>query len=228
MTYRELDEASNRLAHWLAAHGAGPGQTVALLLSRSAEAIAAILAVLKTGAAYLPIDPALPADRLAFMLDDAAPIAVVTTDEQAERFDGVPVIDIADPGSKPSPPPRFRSEPGGRRPPTTSRTSSTHPAPPACPRVWSSPTTTSPASSANRLQPTGPTQCGRSATPTRSTSRCGRSGCTAARRPSGDRARVGGRFTGGFPSSTGCAAGRRRSPRPHPRSACFRQMDWTR
>ena len=60
MTYRELDEAANRLAHLLADYGAGPGQCVALMFSRSAEAIVAILAVLKTGAAYLPIDPALP------------------------------------------------------------------------------------------------------------------------------------------------------------------------
>ena len=63
-TYRELDEAANRLAHLLVGQGAGPGQCVALLLSRSAEAIVAILAVLKTGAAYLPIDPALPAARI--------------------------------------------------------------------------------------------------------------------------------------------------------------------
>ena len=56
-TYRELDEAANRLAHLLAGQGAGPGECVALLFSRSAEAIVAILAVLKTGAAYLPIDP---------------------------------------------------------------------------------------------------------------------------------------------------------------------------
>ncbi|WP_459960136.1 condensation domain-containing protein, partial [Mycobacterium avium] len=57
MTYRELDEASTRLAHLLAGHGATPGCFVALLFSRSAEAIVAMLAVLKTGAAYLPIDP---------------------------------------------------------------------------------------------------------------------------------------------------------------------------
>ena len=64
MTYSELDEASNRLAHLLVRHGAGPGQCVALLFERSAEAIVAILAVLKTGAAYLPIDPASPAARI--------------------------------------------------------------------------------------------------------------------------------------------------------------------
>ena len=52
---------------------------MALLLSRSAEAIVAMLAVLKTGAAYLPIDPAHPDARIGFMLDDAAPIAAVTT-----------------------------------------------------------------------------------------------------------------------------------------------------
>ena len=88
MTYRELDEASNRLAHWLVGQGAGPGQCVALLFNRSAEAITAILAVLKTGAAYLPIDPALPDARIEFMLADAAPIAAVTTAGLAGRLDG--------------------------------------------------------------------------------------------------------------------------------------------
>ena len=98
-TYREVEEAANRLAHLLAAHGAGPGQCVALLLERSAEAIVAILAVLKTGAAYLPIDPALPAARIGFMVADAAPIAVITTAGLADRLDGCDllVIDINDP-----------------------------------------------------------------------------------------------------------------------------------
>ncbi len=98
-TYRELEEAANRLAHLLAGQGAGPGQCVALLLSRSAEAIVAILAVLKTGAAYLPIDPAHPAARIGFMLADAAPIAAITTTGLAERLDGCDllVIDVEDP-----------------------------------------------------------------------------------------------------------------------------------
>ena len=99
MTYRELDEAANRLAHLLAGQGVGPGQRVALLLPRSAEAIVAILAVLKTGAAYVPIDPAVPAARMEFMLADAAPIAAITTAELAARLDGYDllVIDVDDP-----------------------------------------------------------------------------------------------------------------------------------
>ena len=84
LTYRELDAAADRLARLLAGHGAGPGACVALLLSRSAEAIIAIVAVLKTGAAYVPIDPGLPADRIGFMLTDAAPVAVVTTADSVE------------------------------------------------------------------------------------------------------------------------------------------------
>ncbi|MFZ0225384.1 MAG: AMP-binding protein, partial [Mycobacterium sp.] len=79
MTYREVEQAANRLAHLLTAHGAGPGGCVAVLFSRCAEAVVAILAVLKTGAAYLPIDPAVPPARLEFMVGDAAPIAVITT-----------------------------------------------------------------------------------------------------------------------------------------------------
>ncbi|MGH3637701.1 MAG: condensation domain-containing protein, partial [Mycobacterium sp.] len=98
-TYRELDETSNRLAHQLTGLGAGPGQCVALLCSRSADAIIAILAVLKTGAAYLPIDPAHPDTRIDFMLTDATPVAAITTTEQADRLNGrgVTVIDITDP-----------------------------------------------------------------------------------------------------------------------------------
>ncbi|WP_156736715.1 AMP-binding protein, partial [Mycobacterium sp. E3298] len=98
LTYRELDEASTRLARLLVAHGAGPGQIVALLFSRSAEAIAAMLAVLKTGAAYLPIDPSAPDTRIEFMLGDAAPVVAVSTADLAARFEGrgVPVVEVGD------------------------------------------------------------------------------------------------------------------------------------
>ena len=64
---------------YLSGHGVGAGDCVALLLlERSAQAVVAMLAVLKTGAAYVAIDPALPAARIGFMLADAAPVAVVT------------------------------------------------------------------------------------------------------------------------------------------------------
>ena len=75
----------------------------------------AILAVLKTGAAYLPIDPALPAARIGFMVADAAPIAAVTTAGLADRLDGcdLPVIDVDDP--RIDSPTRHRVAGAGRR-----------------------------------------------------------------------------------------------------------------
>ena len=100
-SYYELEETANRLAHLLAGQGLGPGECVALLCTRSAEAIAAILAVLKTGAAYLPIDPALPVARIEFMVADAAPIAAITSADLADRLDGfdVAIIDVRDIGA---------------------------------------------------------------------------------------------------------------------------------
>ena len=93
----------------------GPGERVALLLPRSAEAIVAMLAVLKTGAAYLPIDPALPAARIGFMLADAAPIAAITTTDLRSRLDGhdLLVIDIDDPAVDTQPSTAFTG--AGRR-----------------------------------------------------------------------------------------------------------------
>ncbi|MFJ7910150.1 non-ribosomal peptide synthase/polyketide synthase [Kitasatospora sp. NPDC096204] len=77
LTYRELNRRANRLAHALIARGVGPEQVVALRLPRSAELVVAILAVLKTGAAYLPVDPDYPAVRIAYMLQDARPAVVL-------------------------------------------------------------------------------------------------------------------------------------------------------
>ena len=98
-SYGELDEAANRLAGLLIRQGAGPGECVALLLERSAQAVMAMLAVLKTGAAYMAIDPALPAARIEFMLTDATPIAAITTAGLGDRLAGcdLAVIDIDDP-----------------------------------------------------------------------------------------------------------------------------------
>ena len=99
MTYREVEQAANRLAHVLAGRGVGPGACVGLLMSRSAQAVVAILAVLKTGAAYVPIDPGLPVARIGIMLADAAPIAAITTTGLRARLDGhdLVVIDVDDP-----------------------------------------------------------------------------------------------------------------------------------
>ncbi|UGT72574.1 amino acid adenylation domain-containing protein [Mycolicibacterium smegmatis] len=98
-TYRELDEASNRMAHLLAGRGAKPGERVAMLLPRTGEAVVTILAILKTGAAYLPIDPAHPDARIEFVLKDAAPVAAVSSADLRTRLiaSGVPVIEVDDP-----------------------------------------------------------------------------------------------------------------------------------
>jgi amino acid adenylation domain-containing protein len=71
LTYAELTARANRLAHYLADRGAEPGSRVGVRLPRSTDAVVAFLAVLKTGCAYVPLDPATPARRLAFMAGDA-------------------------------------------------------------------------------------------------------------------------------------------------------------
>src|SRR4051812_34131812 len=78
LTYGELDARANRLARRLQARGVGPGDRVALLLERSAELVVAILGVLKAGAAYVPIDPAYPAERVAFVRADSGAALLLT------------------------------------------------------------------------------------------------------------------------------------------------------
>ncbi|MGW0778948.1 amino acid adenylation domain-containing protein, partial [Streptomyces sp. NPDC002835] len=98
ISYAELDERANRLARLLIRHGAGPEEFVALALPRSDEMIVALLAVLKSGAAYLPVDPNYPADRIAFMLSDARPTLVLTTEEAAAVLpDGTDALLLDDP-----------------------------------------------------------------------------------------------------------------------------------
>lgn len=78
LTYRELAERADRLAHVLAARGVGPESVVGIHLERGLDQVVAVLATLKAGGAYLPLDPAYPAERIGYMIDDAAPRLVVT------------------------------------------------------------------------------------------------------------------------------------------------------
>ncbi|GDY58189.1 hypothetical protein SVIO_088120 [Streptomyces violaceusniger] len=78
-TYREVNKRANQLARLLLQAGAGPEHRIALALPRSAHTITAILAVLKTGAAYVPLDPDYPQERLAHLLHDSDPTALITT-----------------------------------------------------------------------------------------------------------------------------------------------------
>ncbi|WP_030297979.1 non-ribosomal peptide synthetase [Streptomyces sp. NRRL F-5681] len=92
LDYRRLDAAANALAHDLLARGVRPGDRVAVMLRRTAEAVVALLAVAKAGAVYLPVDPDYPAERIAHMLADAAPALVLTTPE-TPGADGVPRLE---------------------------------------------------------------------------------------------------------------------------------------
>ncbi|MFD6227983.1 amino acid adenylation domain-containing protein [Streptomyces sp. NPDC060232] len=87
LTYAELDRRANRLAHTLLARGVRPGDRVGLLLERTTAVPAAILAVLKTGAAYVPVDLAAPADRAALVFGDTA-VTLVLTDRPDRVPDG--------------------------------------------------------------------------------------------------------------------------------------------
>src|SRR5207302_3675762 len=78
LTYGELDRRANRLARHLRGLGVGPDVPVGLCVDKSAEAVVAVLAVLKAGGAYVPLDPTLPRERLAAMLGDARPAALIT------------------------------------------------------------------------------------------------------------------------------------------------------
>jgi amino acid adenylation domain-containing protein len=96
MTYRELDRAANQVAHHLVALGAGPGRAVGLSVPRSAEMVVALLGVLRSGAAYVPLDPTYPADRLAHMVRDSGAEIVLVRGEYDDLpgYDGVTVVDL--------------------------------------------------------------------------------------------------------------------------------------
>lgn len=87
LRYGELNAQANKLARHLQTLGAKPGVTVGIGLERSLEMVIALLAVFKTGAAYVPLDPEFPRDRLRFMAQDASVAAVLTTTDVSDRFD---------------------------------------------------------------------------------------------------------------------------------------------
>ncbi|WP_052391105.1 non-ribosomal peptide synthetase [Streptomyces sp. NRRL B-24484] len=95
--YRELDRRANRLAHRLVGLGVGPGDRVGVLLERSPALVTALVAVLRAGAAYVPLDPSYPADRLGYVLADAEVSVLIGTAELAGRLEG-PLPALVEPG----------------------------------------------------------------------------------------------------------------------------------
>ncbi|WP_338803023.1 non-ribosomal peptide synthase/polyketide synthase [Xenorhabdus griffiniae] len=102
LSYGELNHRANQLAHYLIALGVHPDDRVAICAERSLEMIVGFLAILKAGGAYVPLDPAYPSERLAYMLDDAAPVALLTQSELAQsewlvQFNTLPTVLLDNP-----------------------------------------------------------------------------------------------------------------------------------
>ena len=173
LSYAALEVGANRLAHHLRGLGVGPERVVGICLDRSFGLVEAMLAVLKAGGAYLPLDPAYPPERLAMMLADAAPVAVLTTSALAGSLPAdapCVALDQLDLGGLPTTPPAMV----------------VHPHSPAY-VIYTSGCTGRPkgvvVSNRNVTQllaatpwPSVPTTSGPCSTPTRSTSPSGRSG----------------------------------------------------
>ena len=96
LTYGELDQRANRLAHHLQALGVGPEERVGILLERSVDMVAGVLGVLKAGGAYVPLDPAYPTERLELMARDAAIRVLVTSESRAADLplEGVAILRV--------------------------------------------------------------------------------------------------------------------------------------
>ncbi|MFD5799105.1 amino acid adenylation domain-containing protein, partial [Streptomyces diastatochromogenes] len=102
VSYAELDARANRLARLLVGRGVGPESVVGVVMDRGVELVVALLAVVKAGGAYLPVDPEYPVERIAFMLADAAPSVVVTSEEAADVLPAsvlVPLVVLDDPST---------------------------------------------------------------------------------------------------------------------------------
>jgi len=121
LTYEDLDRRSEELAQWLRTQGAGPETAVAISLERSIEMVVGLLGILRTGAAYLPIDPGNPRERQAFLREDAGAKVLLSRDSPspgpspAERERGTPALAPGSSGwvGAPSPAPRGRDGEGG-------------------------------------------------------------------------------------------------------------------
>ncbi|WP_306668184.1 AMP-binding protein, partial [Streptomyces sp. wa1071] len=100
LSFHEVGGRAARLAHELIARGVGPEDLVALMLPRTEEMIVGILAVHQAGAAYLPLDPDYPAERLTFMLADASPALLLTTTALADRTGHPATVLLDDPGTR--------------------------------------------------------------------------------------------------------------------------------
>ena len=98
LSYGELNARANRLAHYLRELGVKPDERVAICVERGFEMIVGLLAILKAGGGYVPLDPAYPEERLQYMLEDSAPVVLLTQSHLEDRFcgmgDGVPVLDL--------------------------------------------------------------------------------------------------------------------------------------
>jgi non-ribosomal peptide synthetase component F len=97
LTYSELNRAADELAERLCGAGVGPGALVALCVERSRAMVVALLAILKAGAAYLPLDPLYPTERLAFMLEDSGATILITEGALSDRLPArVPMVILLD------------------------------------------------------------------------------------------------------------------------------------
>ncbi len=88
LTYRELNARSNQLARYLRARGVATGSLVGLYVERSCDMVVALLGILKTGAAYVPLDPAFPRARIAYMLEDSGAVLIITQQKLADDLSG--------------------------------------------------------------------------------------------------------------------------------------------
>jgi amino acid adenylation domain-containing protein len=115
LDYAELNGRANQIAHHLWALGVRPDDRVAVCTRRSVDMLVSLLAVWKAGGAYVPLDPAYPLERLTFMLDDAAPVALISDGRTIPALDGrLPVIDLGADSGPWTAQPRTNPDPRGR------------------------------------------------------------------------------------------------------------------